>query len=70
MKPNAKLSIILPVFNGEKYIENTINNIINSSYKNLELLLIDDGSTDSSYEICKICAASNNKIQLFHKKNG
>lgn len=70
MKSNSKLSIILPVFNGEKYIQNTIKNIMNSSYKNLELLLIDDGSTDESYEICKECAAMNDKIKFFHKTNG
>ena len=47
-----KVSIIVPVYNCEKYLKKCIESIINQSYKNIELILIDDGSTDKSYDIC------------------
>ena len=47
------VSIIMPVYNGERYLENTINAICESQYKNIELLCIDDCSRDNSVEICK-----------------
>lgn len=70
MKTNARLSIILPIYNGEKFIADTINSLLGSTYHNLEILLIDDGSTDSSLEICRNYAASDSRIRVFHKKNG
>lgn len=65
-----KLSIIVPIYNGEKHIARTIHNILNSSYKNLELLLIDDGSTDNSLSLCQKMAESDSRIKVYHKKNG
>ena len=47
-----KISIIVPVYQAEKYISKCIESIVNQTYKNLEIILIDDGSTDSSGEIC------------------
>lgn len=47
-----KVSIIIPVYNSEKYLEECINSLLNQTYKNIEIILINDGSTDSSYEIC------------------
>ena len=47
-----KVSIIVPVYNCEKYLKKCIESIINQTYKDWELILIDDGSTDSSYDIC------------------
>lgn len=70
MKVNAGLSIIVPIFNGEKYIENTIRNLLNTSYQNLELLLIDDGSTDNSLAICKKYEKSDSRVKTYHKDNG
>ena len=48
MKENEKVSVILPVYNGEKYIRETIKSILQSEYRNIEVLIIDDGSTDNS----------------------
>lgn len=69
MKNNPKLSIIIPVYNGAHYIENTVRSILNSSYPNLELLLIDDGSTDDSLMVCNQMAASDPRIKVYHKTN-
>lgn len=47
------ISIIIPVYNAEKYLNDCINSILNQTYKDIEVLLIDDGSLDNSYAICK-----------------
>lgn len=65
-----KLSIIVPVYNGENHIKNTVRNLLSSSYQNLELLLIDDGSTDGSLVLCKKLAESDSRIKVYHKTNG
>lgn len=70
MTVNPKLSIIIPVYNGENHIKNTVQNLLNSSYRNLELLLIDDGSTDGSLALCKKLAESDSRIKVYHKTNG
>lgn len=64
------VTVIMPVFNSEKYVNNTITTIINQTYKDFELLLIDDGSTDQSDIICDKWAAKDSRIRVFHKKNG
>ena len=48
----SKISIIVPIYNAEKTLESCIKSLINQSYENLEILLINDGSTDSSEDIC------------------
>lgn len=70
MSENFKLSIIVPVYNGERYIENTVHNLLTSSYRNLELLLIDDGSSDKSLALCQKLAKTDSRIQVYHKENG
>ena len=62
-----KISIIVPVYNVEKYVDNCISSILNQSYKNIELIIIDDKSTDDSYEI--ISKYSKKAIILQNKKN-
>ena len=52
---NNKLSVIVPVYNTEKYLSKCLNSIVNQSYKNLEILIINDGSTDGSLNIIKKC---------------
>lgn len=63
------ISIIVPVYNAEKYLENTLNSVYSQSYKDWELILIDDGSDDSSPEICDKAALSP-KVKIIHKPNG
>lgn len=66
----CKVSIIVPVYNVEKYVERCIESIIKQSYKNLEIILIDDGSKDNSGKICDEYAQKDNRIKVIHKKNG
>lgn len=67
---NDLISIIVPVYNAEKYIKNCINSLLKQTYSNFELILIDDGSIDKSYEICNQFARIDNRIKLYRQKNG
>lgn len=69
-KFEEKISIIVPVYNVEKYLDNGIRHILNQTYHNLEVILVDDGSTDSSGEICDRYAAQDSRVHVAHKKNG
>lgn len=64
-----KISIIVPVYQAEKYISKCIESIVNQTYKNLEIILIDDGSTDRSGEICDEYGKKDNRIVVVHNKN-
>lgn len=64
------ISIIVPVYYAEKYLVKCIESIINQSYKHIEILLINDGSTDSSGRICDDYAAKDFRVRVFHKENG
>ncbi len=64
------ISIIVPVYNTEKYLDRCIQSIVNQTYKNLEIILVDDGSTDKSAEICDNYASIDDRIRVIHKKNG
>jgi glycosyltransferase involved in cell wall biosynthesis len=63
------ISIIVPVYNVEQYLDKCIQSIVQQSYKNLEILLIDDGSTDNSSYICDSWAEKDKRIKVFHLKN-
>ena len=67
---NPLISIIVPVYNAESTISRCVNSILKQTFSNWELLLIDDGSTDRSYEICDEYATKDKRIEAFHKKNG
>ena len=64
------ISIIVPVYKVEKYLEKCLNSIINQTYKNIEIILIDDGSPDNCGKICDEYAKKDNRIIVIHKKNG
>ncbi len=64
-----KISVVVPVYNVEKYLETCLNSIINQSYKNLEIIVVNDGSTDNSLEICKKYQKLDNRIILIDQKN-
>lgn len=64
------ISIIVPVYNGEKFLRKCIDSIQNQTLTNWQLLLIDDGSTDGSPQICDEYAARDDRIQVIHKRNG
>lgn len=65
-----KISIIVPIYNVEKYIEKTIKTILQQSYENIEVLLINDGSTDNSKLICEKFCSLDKRVKLINKKNG
>lgn len=64
-----KISIIVPIYNAEQWLETCIESVENQSYKNIELLLINDGSTDKSEEICKNYSRKYNNIRVYTKIN-
>jgi len=64
-----KISVIVPVYNVEKYLEKCLESILNQTYRNLEIILVDDGSTDKSGEICDEYSKIDNRIIVIHKKN-
>ena len=64
------VSIIIPVYNAEKYLERCLESVINQTYKNLEIILIDDGSKDSSGDICDNYVKIDKRIKVYHKQNG
>lgn len=65
-----KVSVIVPVYNTSRYLEQCVGSIIAQTYKDLEIILVDDGSTDNSGEICDELAKKDGRIVCFHKKNG
>ena len=67
---NVKVSVIVPVYNVEKYLNCCLDSILTQSFTDFELLLIDDGSTDSSGKICDDYAKRDSRIRVFHKENG
>lgn len=64
------ISVIIPVYNTEKYLAQCIDSAINQTYKNIQIILVDDGSTDSSSDICDIYASKYSQITVIHKENG
>lgn len=70
MNKKIKLSVIVPVYNVEKYLKKCIESIIRQTYKNLEIILVDDGSPDNCGKICDEYAKIDSRIKVIHKKNG
>ena len=64
-----KISILVPIFNVEKYLNECIDSIINQTLKDIEILLLDDGSTDSSKDICDEYSKLDSRIRVIHKSN-
>lgn len=67
---NYNVTVIIPVYNVEKYLKECIDSVINQTLGNVEVILIDDGSTDTSGDICDQYAKEYDFIRAFHKKNG
>ena len=66
---DCKVSIIIPVYNGEKYIRPCISGLRKQTYRNIECILIDDGSTDESGKICDRCAEEDARVRVIHQVN-
>lgn len=65
-----ELSVIIPVYNVERYLERCIESVLAQTYTDWEMILVDDGSTDSSGAICDRYAAVDDRIKVFHTANG
>lgn len=65
-----KVSIIIPVYNVEKYLSRCIKSVLDQTYKDVEVILVDDGTKDSSGVMCDEYAKENNNIIVIHKENG
>ena len=70
MTDKPLISVIVPIYNIEEYLPRCVKSIVNQSYRNLEILLIDDGSTDGTGALCDSLAETDLRIRVFHKKNG
>ena len=64
------LSVIIPVYNAEKYLEDCVNSILNQQFSDYEILLIDDGSTDGSAALCYRLSMENEAVKTYHVPNG
>ena len=70
MEKQYKISIIVAVYNVEPYIHRCVDSLLNQTYRNIEVILVDDGSTDGSATICDDYAAKDNRVKVVHKPNG
>jgi len=68
--PTPKVSVIIPVYNVEKYLHKCLDSVINQSLSDIEIILVDDGSTDESGVICDEYSKRDRRIRVIHKKNG
>lgn len=64
------ISVIIPIYNVEKYLNQCIQSVVNQTYRNLEIILVDDGSPDNCPAICDAWAAKDSRIKVVHKENG
>lgn len=70
MMKESRISVIIPIFNVERYLAQCLDSVIHQTYENLEIILVNDGSTDSCPQICEVYAARDERIILIHKENG
>jgi len=70
MKEDKMISVIIPVYNVEKYLKKCVDSVINQTYKNLEIIIVDDGSTDNCPNICDEYIKKDSRVKVIHKKNG
>lgn len=65
MRPQPDISVLIPVYNREKYIADCIQSAMNQTYKNIEIVVVDNASTDSTWEICQAISAQDHRVRLF-----
>lgn len=66
---NSELSIIIPVYNGERFLKKTLDSVLYQTFKNFQLILVDDGSTDRTSDICEMYAKRDKRVRVLHQKN-
>jgi glycosyltransferase involved in cell wall biosynthesis len=67
---NPKISIIVPLYNTERYLQRCFDSLVNQTLKEIEIILVNDGSTDNSSKICDEYAKRDRRIKVIHKENG
>jgi glycosyltransferase involved in cell wall biosynthesis len=67
---NPKISVIIPIYNADKYISRAISSVLKNTYKNLQLICVDDGSIDNSFLECKKFMETDSRIEVYQKENG
>ena len=67
---NPLISVVIPVYNAEKYLDDLISDVINQTYQSLEIILVNDGSTDKSLEIAKRYSQKDDRIKIINVPNG
>lgn len=70
MEENSMISIIIPVYKVEKYLDRCVQSVVDQTYKNLEIILVDDGSPDNCPNICDKWKNKDSRVRVIHKKNG
>ena len=70
MEKEKTVSVVIPVFNGQNYLDKALTSCLNQSYKNIEIVVVDDGSQDDSFEIVKNFIAKDDRVKYFRKENG
>ena len=66
---NLPLSVVIPVYNAEDYLQMSVGAILSQTFRDFELILVNDGSTDRSGEICEEFAKNDSRVKVFHKPN-
>lgn len=69
MEEKPLISVVVPVYNGEKYLEDCVNSVIENDYKNLEIIIIDDGSKDNSLNIANSLSQKDKRVKVIHQEN-
>ena len=69
MEKNVLITIVVPIYNVEKYLDRCVNSLVNQSYKNLQIILVDDGSPDKCPKMCDNWAKKDSRIEVIHKLN-
>ncbi len=70
MQNDGLISIIIPVYQVEQYLEQCLDSVVQQTYQNLDIILVDDGSIDRSGQICDQYALKDSRIRVIHKENG
>ena len=70
MRENIKISVIIPVYNVEKYLNECVDSVLNQTYRNIEVILVDDGSPDNTPDICDEYSKNDKRVNVIHKING
>ncbi|QAV89561.1 glycosyltransferase family 2 protein [Bacillus subtilis] len=69
MRPKVKVSVIIPVYNGEKYLRDCLDSVLGQTLKNIEVLIVDDGSTDSTRTILRYYEATDERVKPIYQAN-